>query len=202
MRNTNIKFNKFLAGAIVLLLSIFLFVTFDNFGAGITSAYDYQGEKTIEIPNLDDDFDDSCVVVIIDKKTSKINKKFDNSYFGNAGIESVEDLTYITGNIDEKVYLNKEDFRQIFKLNLQKKSKLSVIDTLMTLKTVEGISWAGPNYIDKLPQMVSSQIDLMSIKDLYHNEWGLYKKNGINITGAWNITKGDKRVKEIGRAHV
>lgn len=195
MRNTKIKFNKFLAGAIVLLLSIFLFVTFDNFGAGITSAYDYQGEKTIEIPNLDDDFDDSCVVVIIDKKTSKINKKFDNSYFGNAGIESVEDLTYITGNIDEKVYLNKEDFRQIFKLNLQKKSKLSVIDTLMTLKTVEGISWAGPNYIDKLPQMVSSQIDLMSIKDLYHNEWGLYKKNGINITGAWNITKGDKRVK-------
>jgi len=127
MRNTKIKFNKFLAGAIVLLLSIFLFVTFDNFGAGITSAYDYQGEKTIEIPNLDDDFDDSCVVVIIDKKTSKINKKFDNSYFGNAGIESVEDLTYITGNIDEKVYLNKEDFRQIFKLNLQKKSKLSII---------------------------------------------------------------------------
>ena len=112
--------------------------------AGKTEVY---GNTKIQFPDYNDMFDDSCVMVVMSEKgISAINKKYELSYFGNCQLESIEDLTYITGDINDKPSLNKEDFQQILKLTLLNKSKQSVVDTLYELRTVSGIQWAGPNY--------------------------------------------------------
>ena len=71
--------------------------TFDTPYAGRTEVY---GNMTIQFPDYNDMFDDSCVMVVMSEKgISAINKKYELSYFGNCQLESIEDLTYITGDI-------------------------------------------------------------------------------------------------------
>jgi len=59
-------------------------------------------EKIFWTGTIDEDFDGSSVMVVMDKNTGGVNKVHDKSFFGNIEIESIEDLTIFTGNIDEK----------------------------------------------------------------------------------------------------
>jgi len=67
------------------------------------------------IPSIDENFDGSSVLVVIDKKISGINKTYKKNFFGSFEMEYIKDLTEITGDIDSKEYLNKEEFHQILK---------------------------------------------------------------------------------------
>ncbi len=195
MKKTNVKLNNLLIIVILIYVSAFLLSTIINQKIGIVNSIEYNKSAIVEIPDINEDFDDSSIIVIMDKKTSEINKVYSKEYFGACQIESIEDLTYITGDINDKEYLNANDFKQILKINLQNKSKQSVIETLRTMSIIDGIYWAGPSYF--INAFEESDISLMSnpASSNYNEQWGLHGKYGINAPDAWQITKGDKQIK-------
>ena len=57
---------------------------------------------------IEDDFDDSSLLVVLDSATGGVNKKHDDSFFGSFEKEYVRDLTIITDNfelIDEELLI-------------------------------------------------------------------------------------------------
>ena len=64
---------------------------------------------------IDDDFDGSSVLVILDKNIGGINRQHKESFFGDFEKKHIEDLTKITG---ETALLDEEMFRQIFLIEL------------------------------------------------------------------------------------
>ena len=162
---------------------------------------------------IDQDFDDSSVLVIMDNITGGINKQHDLSFFGNIGATAVTDLTVLsnetlvssglstrTSTDDTTVGANKlswfevnaETFRQILKIELSVHSKENVLNVIKKLEKIEGIKYAGPNY--KL-HLCSDNLDsTRSVTDEQVNRypWGIRK---INAIGAWNITLGSNNIK-------
>ena len=67
-------------------------------------------EKLYSRTTIEDDFDGSSVLIVMDKRTGGINKTPENSFFNNFEKDSVTDLTLIEGDIEKKQYLNKEEF--------------------------------------------------------------------------------------------
>lgn len=102
------------------------------------------------------------------KKTSGFNKSYDKNYFGGEA-QNIEDLTYIEGNVNDKKYLNKEDFHQILKIELASNFKEEVIEAIHKIENLEGVLWAGPNYYtpQSLPVAVTGS--------KYSNLWGMQK---------------------------
>ena len=102
-------------------------------------------EKIYWNGTIEDDFDDSSLVVIIDNFTGGVNKKHEDRFFGDFKKEYIRDLTIITDyfeTIDEKL------FRQIYEIKLPKESagKEQVLSAIRKLEKIEGILYAGPNY--------------------------------------------------------
>jgi len=88
---------------------------------------------------IDDEFNEDCVLVVIDKYHSQINKTYDKAFFKDINISSIEDLTFIEGNPSQKDYLNDDEFRQILKLQLAEPSKQNVIDTIKKIEKINGV---------------------------------------------------------------
>lgn len=63
---------------------------------------------------IDQDFDDESVLVVLDKQTGGINKQFDHNFFGNLEIAAIEDLTYISGDINNCKYLDREAYGKFY----------------------------------------------------------------------------------------
>lgn len=120
-------------------------------------------QKIYSKVTIDDNFDDSSVLVIIDKKIGTLSKESQRSFFSNVEMVSAEDLTSFdddikTANVQESVKLNiddktvvktdtDDDCRQILKINLTKNSKGNVLDVIGQLEKTEGVKYAGPNYL-------------------------------------------------------
>jgi hypothetical protein len=62
--------------------------------------------------NLDKDFDDSSVIVVLNKENSEINRIHKPEEFGLDDDYTIEDLTYLKGDISEYKYLDLENFKQ------------------------------------------------------------------------------------------
>lgn len=79
-------------------------------GVGTTSAFAQQTapkEPNRAEISLDDDFDGTSVLVTMTEEVSEINKEYDPSYFDDIVISSIEDLTYMTGDVRGKNILMK-----------------------------------------------------------------------------------------------
>ena len=76
-------------------------------------------QKVYSNVTLEDDFSDDSLIVVIKKEFSEVNKVYAPEDFGIPDVESVEDLTAFPDGTDGLEYLNTEEFRQIFKLNLK-----------------------------------------------------------------------------------
>jgi subtilisin family serine protease len=135
-----------------------------------------------------DSFDGSTILVVLDQKTGGINKPHKKSFFGSFEIEDIEDLTEIIGDIDSKLYLNKEQFHQILKIKLPQNNKENVLNVRTKLEKVEGILYAGPNYYFK-PATGSNDPRFVS-----NEQWGLNGTNGIKAPAAWDITTGARSI--------
>ena len=64
-------------------------------------------EKIYSNARIEDKFDDSSLIVILDNFTGGVNKKHEESFFGDFKKEYVQDLTIITGDtktIDEESF--------------------------------------------------------------------------------------------------
>lgn len=195
-KHNNIRLSVFVIALIFLLVQlvcISLFVIF-NSNVNITFALSSESEQRhFDLPNIDDDFSDDCVIVLMDDKTGGANKIHSETFFGDFA-KSVEDLTYITGNISEKNYLDIEDFNQILKIELKEKSKQSVINAIKHLESVDGIIGAEPNYY--IMSEICSFDDIYPLEsENYSKLWGLHGERGINAEDAWKIVDGNKSIR-------
>ncbi|MBE7078715.1 MAG: hypothetical protein E7380_02505 [Clostridiales bacterium] len=178
------KNKKFILG---LLCSAFLVSS--TFGVqGIIGTADEIEENSItsEI-SIDQDFDGKSVLVVMTEEMSEINKVYDKSFFGDIEISSIEDLTYITGDITDKEYLNTQNFCQILQLHLPIDSKENVLEVINQVEQITGVESASPNYYDSFEEVPED--------DFYEDLWGLNGTNGINAPQAWDITTGNSSVK-------
>lgn len=142
-------------------------------------------QKIISSSTLEDDFDDSCILVVMDKYTSKVNKKHGSKLSKIESIKSIKDLTAISGDIESKKYLDKDNFRQILKIELAEKSKKNVLNTIRKLEKIDGVLWAGANEYDQPDTLPEASNGIR-----YPQLWGLHGTNGINVEGAWDYTTG------------
>ena len=137
---------------------------------------------------IDDDFDGSNVLVIMDKKTGGVNKKHEKSFFGGIEIESINDLTeFIEGADIDKLGIDWENWRQILWIKLPGDSKENVLSIIRQLERIESILYAGPNY--------RYYLGVTTPKDpRYGNQWGLSNTVGIQAPVTWDYTVGSSNV--------
>lgn len=102
--------------------------------------------KVYSNTSIDEDFDDSSVLVVIDKRISGINKYHADSFFGDFPKTHIEDLTYINEKNYSRKYLDEKNFRQILQIKLPERSKENVLSVIAQLEKIDGIKWVGPNY--------------------------------------------------------
>lgn len=151
---------------------------------------------------IDQDFAGDCVLVVMDKNISDVNKVYEPGFFGDIPIKSILDLTAVddsTVNIEfsraegdmrsadeiiaEKVSERKkeEDFRQILSVRLPTDSKQNVLDVISKLEKIDGVRSAEPNYYGEFTSSLTPN-DFS-----YPEQWSLQK---IEIEPAWNYTTG------------
>ncbi len=192
-----------------------LFLSFSGFSSAneTTEIIDkVRDTKILSTATVDQDFDDSSVLVIMDNIAGGINKSHDLSYFGDIGATSVTDLTVLSNETlvasglaskattdDTTVSANKlpwfevneETFRQILKIELSVHSKENVLNVINQLEKIEGIKYAGPNYNMYL---YSENIDAARSLSNEANDypWGIIKTSTVD---AWDITVGSDKIK-------
>jgi subtilisin family serine protease len=138
-------------------------------------------EKIYSDATIENDFDGSSVIVVMDKKTGGMNKRHDPNFFRGFEKEYVEDLTEIT--VDPKdALIDWEKFHQILMIKLPQDSKENILNVIRQLEKTEGILYAGPNYF-WYPTAVPDDT-------YYGSQWGLGESQGINAPAAWDITLG------------
>lgn len=137
-------------------------------------------KKIYSTATMEDDFADDCVLVVLDKSLSSVNKVHSKSFFGSTGIKSVVDLTAMS----DTSMVNSDEFRQIIRLELSEKGKKNVLNTIKKLEKIDGVVSAEPDY-------TASTCGTTSNDEFYGDQWGLEK---INIAEAWDITTGSKDV--------
>lgn len=143
-------------------------------------------ETKIDIPiNFDTEFSDNSIIVALDKYTSGVNKQQDPDIFGDFPKKSVTDLTYITGNISDKKYLNEDEFRQMFRIELPVASQENVLAALEKAKKAKGVLWAKPDYIEGIA--VPTNTGPIEGRIINQNYWGLGEDYGIQAEKAWDL---------------
>ena len=188
-QNTNRR-NKILTVVLVLMLALIstFFVTIKGYTVNadtLNQNDDNYEDKIYSNVDIQEDFEEDSVLVVIDKYNSEVNKSQEHLFSNLSIVESIKDLTYKTTN-DTEI---KDSFRQILKICLKEKSKQAVLEAVKTIEQIEGVLWVGENgygTYGQAPAMSGS---------LYKAQWGLNWSNGINVENAWKYTKGNKKVR-------
>ena len=139
---------------------------------------------------LEAEFDDSSVIVIMDKNTGGINKSHNKSFFGDFDIEHIKDLSTITGDARSKG-IDESRFNQILQIQLPVASKENVLKVIKQLEQVEGIKCVEPNYIGQVGLVPPNTTN-------YNNQWGVDGISGtlgIQAREAWDFTTGSQNVR-------
>ena len=152
--------------------------------------------KILSEATIDQKFTDNHVIVVLNKSVGSLNKQHDHSLFGSLSLKSIKDLTSLRKitqqdlNSNDDVHLaaslqlNRENFRQILLLELPTHSKQLVLEAIKQLSQMDGIIYAGPNYI--ISQTATTPNDTS-----YHKQWNF---DNINVENAWDITTGSSEV--------
>ena len=140
---------------------------------------------------IDDSFDDSSIIIILDKAHSAINKLHRPTDFGLNEDYVIKDLTYLENDISKYKYLNTANFRQILQIQLPTPSKNNVLTTIQNLNQVDGLLRVEPNYIEE----ANSGLPENSSGTQYEKLWGLHGENGINADKAWHFTTGSNAIR-------
>ena len=158
MKNTN----YFL---IVLMACIFLFfscggtdeiesdfgknISENNISEVICNCFDSNikpiDEKIIWNGTINDDFDSSSILVVMDKNFSRLNTPPNKCFFGDINIENIMDLTTITGDPNDAL-INWEKWHQIIMIKLFVNSKENIVNVIRQLEKKEGIMSVEPNH--------------------------------------------------------
>ncbi len=155
--------------------------------------------KVYSNATLEQEFDDSRILVVLDKRISKVNKKLSKNFFGFLKDAQITDLTQIEGSLTDK-NINEENFRQILEIQLPEKSKQNVLKVIRQLEKIPGVKYAGPDYVleepvDVIPSTANASVMRSSTLDSDISVDGTWALRKINAYKAWNITEGSKDVK-------
>lgn len=164
-------------------------ITTLSLGVGSLSAFALQAQPEDPVQaeiSLDQDFDGMSVLVTMTEEASEVNRQYEPSYFGDVAISSIEDLTRMTGDVQDKKYFDESKFKQILKINLPIDSKANVIAAIDKIEEAEGVLCASPNYYESCARIPNDN-DFSSL-------WGLDDGYGINAVDAWDITTGSRDV--------
>lgn len=189
--------------SLVLLLTLLLSFSMVAFASdtGSESTEASENHKIYCDATLDDDFSDNCIIVVINKSNSKINKKYEKTKFRDIGAARVEDLTAVDNDVDingEDSLINTGDFRQILKITLKKPGKKEVLKAIKKLEKRPEIESAEPNYLinasdveTPLPfpegSSETSNPEVSANDPMYSSQYALQK---ISASAAWDITTG------------
>ena len=102
-------------------------------------------EKVYCNATIDQDFDGSSVLVVMDKNIGGPNKKHEMSFFGGIEIEEIVDLSEFTGDI-VGMGINWDIWRQILQIKLPINSKENILYVINVLEGIDGIRSVSPNY--------------------------------------------------------
>ncbi|MBE5730713.1 MAG: hypothetical protein E7350_02020 [Clostridiales bacterium] len=172
----NNKLNNFL---IVLFLAIIISVAGLKVNVfALQSNVKIYEDKIYSDVSIEDNFDGSSVMVVLDKSISEINKVHSKEFFEGVNIQGIEDLSRI--DVSAASIVNENNFRQTLLLKLPQDDKEIVIQSIKTLEQIDGIKYAGPN---RLADVTNVQNSTEDIYDAYE-QWGLYK---IQAPQAWNL---------------
>jgi len=150
-------------------------------------------KKIYSKATIEDDFDGTSVLVVLDKSISGINKTHKNEFFGKFKKSKIKELTSLKGNGKNKKYLNTNEFRQIFEITLPINDKQEVLNAIEELEEIEGVLCAEPNYY--FSGQTLNNVDTSDLYYLNGAQWALNGTYGINAAEAWEITKGSEEVK-------
>lgn len=189
--NKLIKSYIFIVGFIVTFA---LTITISLDGIALASSNDkdikrYEPKIYCDL-DINDDFDDDSVIVVLDKSISEINREHKLEFFGDFEKKGIEDLTYKYNSKIRNTDNDKEKFNQIIKIELPIKSKQNVVSAIKKLEKIDGIVSAEPDYYSDIKKLPS-----ISNGNRYIGQWGLRGDNGIQAEDAWDITTGSSSVK-------
>lgn len=178
----------------IILFVVSLLLLFGN-SAITTKAYNYFEEKIICDANIDDNFSEDTVIVVMKKSTSEINKKYGEDFFGNIPIENIYDVTYVSKEIKSNTSLNLDEFRQILQLKLKANTKQDVLKVIKEIEKIDDVLCVSPNYYIEMDKQPSSALTPASGIHRYPELWGLHSSVGINAEEAWDFTTGSSQVR-------
>ena len=187
-----------------IMLACLLFVGGIQFSTNNKAeASGIEEQKIYCTATVEDNFATDSIIVVMKKSESEVNKVYSPSYFENENVLDVEDLTYITGDVNKKKYLNSNNFRQILKLTVSATSKQDVLNIIHDVEGVDSVLNVSPYMIDEQ----NGEIDdsLVEEEESLPDYWNLDSENGINAENAWIYTEGSPEVKvgiiDSGIAH-
>lgn len=194
MKNTRIK--NFKKIYVLTLTIIVVTITLLIFCSNITTAKAFAMENNIfeqkiySTLDIQDDFDTSSILVVLDKNISALNKLHNHLFADIPCIKSIFDLSLFSDISKIKNYKN-NTFRQILKLEIKNNSKQGVIEAIKQIEKIDGVLWAGPNknaQLDELSSEYPPAVDGTKFK----LQWGLhFPDSGINVKNAWNYSTGN-----------
>ena len=173
--------------SITFLIFILFFGFFGSVFIHASENEDVTLEKIAAEIDLNDDFADDTVIIVLRKKYSTINKMPDLCIFEDISYSEIIDLSHID---NEKLLKNKNDFEQVLEIKLKNHSKSEVINVINLLSRHECIKYAGPNrYL---------QLDNEPNDPLYpitHVSGGQWAHSVIQSENAWDYTVGNHSVR-------
>ncbi len=138
--------------------------------------------------DINDDFDETSVIVVLDSIVSEINKDHSSTIFKDINYLEIIDLTFVN---DITTIIDIENFEQILKIKLSNPGKENVINMINELSLINGIKYAGPNRYLKVEQQPNDPLYSSTISDLK----GQWAHGNIDSELAWNFTTGIDEVR-------
>ena len=181
------KISKFISGFIIIILfTLFFSFSNKNFSVIVNANSDIRNEKIYSEVNINENFDDSTVIVVLDKNISEVNKIYDFDFFEGVSISKIEDLTETT----DVSTINEINFEQILLLYLSEPSKENVISAIEKLYLVDGIKYAGANTIEEYDMVPNDILYTNMIEE--NGQWAL---DSIDAENAWDFTIGSRNIR-------
>ena len=181
------KISKLILGFIIIILfTLFFSFSNKNFTVIVNANSDIRNEKIYSEVNINENFDDSTVIVVLDKNISEVNKIHDFDFFEGVSISKIEDLTETT----DVSTINEINFEQILLLYLSEPSKENVISAIEKLYLVDGIKYVGANTIEEYDMVPNDVLYTNIIEE--NGQWAL---DSIDAENAWDFTIGSRNIR-------
>ena len=189
-------FNKILI--LTLLVALLYTTVFLTTQKAVFNVLADDGEKKVySTATLEDNFSDERVLVVLKKEVSLSQKIYRKNDFNEVASTDIVNLTNEVAlkNIRQKKEYNYfaengseelKNFRQVLSIELENKSKESVLSAIKVLQARDDIYYVGPDY----------EISICSTtpNDTYYvngNQWAIDK---ISLPQAWDTVKGSSSV--------